>query len=843
MMSRFLDGKPTMLDAFNWIRAIALAVAHLGTWNCPVVHSSELDSPKESASAIEHFETEIRPVLVQHCLQCHGATKQEGGLRLDSRNAILEGGDSGPAANVGRAELSLLIEAMRYESFEMPPAHPLPEKVVLEFERWLDNGMAWPNNAEPIRRTMQITEEDRRWWAFQPLAQVEPPENRNEWTHNPIDQFVLGRLHSQGMQPAPEASAETLIRRLYFDLIGMPPSLEEIDAFLEDEDPRAWERLVDRLLDDSRFGEHWGRHWLDLVRYSESDGWNQDAYRPHIWRYRDYVVQALNSDKPYPRFVLEQLAGDEIDEDNPNHFAAVGFLRLGIYEYNQRDARGLWNDIVNEMTDVAGDAFLGMSMACARCHDHKFDPVLQTDYFQLRAFFEPVIWRDDLVAATQEEKLEYAEKLATWEAATTDLRSEIERLLEPYNSRKWESTVDKFPLDIQACFHMPVEERTSWQHQMAYLVSRQFLEEGGGPLKNMSKEDKARHEELKKSLAAFDRLKPEALPPLMTATDFGGIRSPTRIPDRRDTVIAPGFLTVMQEHDYATQLTKTMLPLSDSAHRAKTSGRRTALARWIGDPNNPLTHRVMVNRIWQFHFGRGLVATPNDFGRQGQRPTHPELLDWLTAKFIADGWSMKKLHKSIVMSSTWKQSCEHPLAREYQSKDPHENLLWRANVRRLSAEQIRDSMLAISGELDSRIGGPSVETDVPRRSIYLKSFRNKNDTFLHGFDVANGLKSVAVRDTTTTPIQSLLLINGTYALARADALADRLTSIPFVDAADQLDTAIRMVWGRSPDSQEFERAMHFLDPTINEDGHTIAPETLIDFCHVLFNSNQFMYVE
>lgn len=804
---------------------------------CSVGSLRAQDESGEAAEA--HFETEIRPILVSKCIQCHGEKKQEGGLRLDTLEGILAGGESGAALEKGRPAASLLIEALKYESVEMPPSGQLSDKVIRQFETWVAGGAVWPESMELREQTGVISAEDRQWWAFQPLAETRPPTiEADQWSANEIDRFVLHKLKEQGMEPAPQADRATLARRLFFDLLGVSPSVGELESFLQNAADNAWEQLVDKLLDDPRYGEHWARYWLDLVRYSESDGWNQDAYRPHIWRYRDYVVNSLNSDKPYPDFVLEQLAGDEIMGDDPEHLIAAGFLRLGIYEYNQRDSRGLWNDILNETTDVAGDVFLGMSMACARCHDHKFDPIPQRDYFKLRAFFEPVTWRDDLVAATNQEKQAYAEQLAIWEEATAEIRSEIERLLEPYNRKKWLSTVDKFPLDIQACFHMPVEDRTAWQHQMAYLVSRQFMEEGGGPLKDMKKEDKATHEALLEELKAFEHLKPRPLPSLMTATDFGGVLSPTVIPGDRDREpIQPGYLAAMTTEDRADAAL-----LAAEVVQANTSGRRTALAQWIGSAENPLTTRVIVNRVWQQHFGQGLVATPSDFGAQGQRPTHPALLDWLTRSFIAEGWSLKRLHKQIVMSATWRQSSEHLHAKEYAALDPAESLLWRARVRRLRAEQIRDAMLSASGELNPQVGGPSVEEHEPRRALYVKSFRNKNDTFLHGFDIANGLQSVAVRDNTTTPTQALLLFNGEYALQRAKHMAQRLMAEADRDPAEVVRDAFRLTWAREPDFAEMQDALNFVVAHLGEDSHLDAGK-LADLCHILFNSNQFLYID
>lgn len=797
-----------------------------------------MSAPPEGESPNAHFEQHIRPILVTKCLKCHGERKQEGKLRLDSREAMLKGGESGPSIVPGETTESLLIEAIKYESFEMPPTGQLSAKEISQFELWIATGAAWPENVGTLREDSGlISPADREWWAFQPIQMPDVPVDPNDnWSRNEIDRFVHARFVEQGMEPAPQADRNTLVRRLYFDLLGLPPTPDEIDAFVNDDSPEAWEKLIDRLLDDKRYGEHWARYWLDLVRYAESDGWNQDAFRPHLWRYRDYVVNSFNSDKPYPEFVRQQLAGDEIQEDNPEHLAAASYLRLGIYEYNQRDARGHWNDIMNEMTDVTADVFLGMGMACARCHDHKFDPLLQRDYFKLQAFFEPISWRDDIVGATRAEQAAYQEKLAVWEEATKAIREQIDAMLKPYYDRKWKSTAEKFPLEIQACFYKPVEERTSWENQMAYLITRQFEEEGGGPLKGIKKEDEEKLEALNEQLATFDKLKPKPLPLLMTATDFAGTPAATTIPDAEDeTPIEPGFLAVLSEQPVGQP--PTFPELSQS------TGRRTALAEWIGRADNPLTTRVIVNRIWQEHFGQGIVSTANDFGHLGQLPTHPELLDWLTVTFVEDGWSIKRLHKRILLSATWQQSAYHPQADDYQKRDPAESLLWRARIRRLKAEQIRDAMLAISGELQAQFGGPSVDGKTPRRALYVKTIRNTPDLFLAAFDVANGLKSVAERNSTTTPTQSLMMINGDYALGRGQKMAARLEKDEFANADEMLRYAMLLAWGREPTDSELSSAHHFIAAAIAEGQWTYDHERLVDFCHVLFNSNEFLYVD
>ncbi len=823
------------------LRGLGLNVAlSVGCWFAVVfvllsANSANAEAPAPNSDAF--FETHVRPILATKCVKCHGESRQKSGLRLDSREAMLLGGDTGAAVVPGDLNASLMAEAIRYEGLEMPPDAPLSDAEVEYLTAWIAAGAAWPEHGEPLREvTDLITEADRAWWAFQPVVKPQvPARDGDTWSRNAIDRFVYARLRDADMTPAPRASKEKLVRRLYFDVVGMPPTPAEVDAFVNDTSPDAYENLVDSLLADPRYGEHWARFWLDLVRYAESDGWNKDSYRPHIWRYRDYVVNSFNDDKPYPRFVREQLAGDEMPGDDPAQLVATGFLRLGIYEYNQRDAKGHWNDIMNETTDVAGDVFLGLSMACSRCHDHKFDPILQKDYFRLRAFFEPIIWRDDIVGATEAEQSTWQHQQTEWEAAAADIRAQLDALCEPYYDRKWDSTVDKFPLDIQDCFNTPVEERKSWDHQMAYLIGRQFEEEGEPALKSMTEEDKAAYDALLVKLAEFDDLKPKPLPALMTAADFPGEVSPTVIPgDETKSPVPPGFLKVM-EPPGASGLELPEVPES--------TGRRTALAEWIADPDNPLTTRVIVNRIWQQHFGQGIVPTASDFGRLGEKPTHPEQLNWLTATFVENGWHFKPIHKMILMSATWQQSALHPRAAEYQAKDPGEELLWRARVRRLKAEQIRDAVLLASGELDCTIGGPSVDATEPRRALYVKVFRNSPNELLHAFDAAAGLTSVSQRNITTTPLQALLLINGEYPLARSATMAERIANGGYETREQKLAQTFRLTWGREPTYAEMVRARSFVRENVDTAWPDVAHEKLTDLCHVLINSSEFLYVD
>ncbi|MDG2382537.1 MAG: PSD1 and planctomycete cytochrome C domain-containing protein [Pirellulaceae bacterium] len=790
-----------------------------------------------SAELESEFEQQIRPLLVANCIKCHGAAKQEGELRLDSRSGLLAGGASGSAIVPGSPSESLLIRALKHDGLEMPPEKSLATREVEAFVSWIRNGAVWPDNLPPLRTAAnQIANEDRAWWSFQPIqppnVPVDPSDN---WSRNPIDRFVYQRLQQHSMRPAPMASPTLLVRRLYFDLLGLPPTPKQLDDFFKDDESVRWERLIDQLLSESAYGEHWARYWLDLVRFAESDGWKQDAYRLHIWRYRDYVVKSFNQDKPYPEFVREQLAGDELNPNNPDSLAATGYLRLGIYEYNQRNARAHWNDILNELTDVTGDVFLGMGMACARCHDHKFDPLLQTDYFRLRAFFEPMVWRDDRTYATDLEKTVFHRRDAAWQHATKSLRQQIDELVRPYQDRKQKATIDKFPLEIQACIQKPAEDRTSWEHQMVYLIERQFIEEGNSPLKSLSKDDQETYDQLQQKLVDFESLKPEALPNLMSVSDSRGSISPTVVPGGSTPIsVEPGFLTVLE-----TDAPNTV----GTPHNSHTSGRRAALAEWIGHADNPLTSRVIVNRVWQQHFGQGIVKSVNDFGQLGDLPSHPELLDWLASQFVESGWSFKHLHKLILTSSTWRQAVEHPEAMRYEQIDPAENLLWRARVRRLNAEQIRDAMLTVSGELEIGVGGPSEDQNSSRRALYIKSFRNTPNELLHAFDQANGLKSEPQRNRTTTAVQSLLMINGEFTLERADAFARRVTADESLTANQAVNVAFRLAWGRLPDDHEREQALRFVGLETNARELSEHLDRWSDLCHVLLNSNEFLYVD
>ena len=767
------------------------------------------DTPDPEGSAF--FEQKIQPILEDHCFKCHShsADKIKGGLVLDSREAALTGGDTGPAIVPGDAAKSLLIEAVAYtnEDLQMPPkGKKLTDAQIALLTEWVKKGAPWKAGTGQKMTTRgkgKITEEDRRWWSFQPLAKVEPPQVADGgWCANEIDRFVFKTLAANGLTPAPPANPEQLIRRLYFDITGLPPTTAEVDAFSTDSirNPKsAIPNLLDRLLASPRYGEHWARHWLDLARYAESDGFRIDDYRPHAWRYRDYVIQAFNDDKPYDRFVQEQLAGDEIFPGNPQALLATGFLRHGIYEYNNRDVAGQWTGMLNDVTDVAGDVFLGLGMQCARCHDHKFDPILQKDYYRLQAFFAPLLLPYDVKVGSLQEQADYQAALRVWEEKTADLRAQIAAIEEPAREKEAKEVVGKFPPETQEIVLKPAGERTPWENQIADLAFRQVIYEWNRLINKMRGADKDRIVALQKQLAAFDSEKPEPLPTVLSARDVGRKAPPVFIPKKQNLGdIEPGFPSVLDEK-----------PAVISATLPDSTGRRAALARWLTAPENPLTARVIVNRVWQYHFGRGLVGTSSDFGKLGDKPSHPELLDWLTQRFIADGWSFKKLHRLILTSATYRQSAIHN-SQSAISLDPENLLLWRASTRRLDAEQVRDAILATTGELKPDAGGPSVDVSVPRRSVYTKVLRNTRDALLDVFDSPEGFSSTAQRNTTTTPTQSLMMINSPWSLERARAFADRVKRESSSDDARRIEDAYRIALGRAPTAAERGGALKFL---------------------------------
>ena len=642
---------------------------------------------------------------------------------------------------------------------------------------------------------LKITEKDRSYWAYKPLTKPLPPQlNEDNWSQHPVDKFILRKLKENQLLPSQPAHRRDLIRRAYFDLTGLPPKPQEVEAFVNNKDPQAYENLIDKLLASPRYGERWGRHWLDLVRYAESDGYRGDFYRTEAYKYRDYVIRSFNKDKSYKQFVMEQLAGDEIAPEDPDALIATGFMRLPIYEWNQRDTETHWETILQDVTDVTADVFLGTGLQCAKCHDHKFDPILRKDYYALKAFFAPMIWRDDVPIAGTKDK----ERKNSWEKAQESNLQKLAEIEAPHRAKAYKKAIIRFPKNIQEIMKIKEEERTPYQKQMAYLVMRQaYYEWNRFPAKKkIEKEQKALFKTINKGKVK--------LPKGMTASDVGSTAPPTKIPGNEKD-IQPGFMTVL--YPEGADVDAKIFPV-----KAKNStGRRTALAKWITSPNNQLTNRVIVNRIWQYHFGRGLAGNPNDFGKLGEKPTHPELLDWLTQRFIEMGWRFKPMHKMIMMSETYKQSSINKHLSRYMKIDPQNKLLWRMTSRRLEAEAIRDSILAVSGELKFRsTNKPSISGNSPERSVFIKVVRNEKDEFLNAFDWADGFASNAVRNVTTTPVQSLLMINGGWVQKRSQAFSKKLISKHNEDSAKIINELYQTAYGRTPEKEELSLGQEFI---------------------------------
>ncbi|KLU02364.1 putative transmembrane protein [Rhodopirellula islandica] len=742
-----------------------------------------------SVATRDQFEQHVRPMLLSSCIKCHDDNKQEGGLNLTTLEGLLRGGDTGPAIVPGNPDESLLLEALRYESFEMPPSGPLEDSMVEGIAAWVAAGADWPNGLQ-LKKISKIDEHDRDWWCFQPVGDPSVPEVDDKgWCRNEIDHFVFQRLAEDNVHPASEAERTKLARRVHFSLTGLPPDDET--AWLLESEEGWYETLVEQLLDGSAYGENQARYWLDLVRYADSDGYNADHSRPEAHHYRDYVVRSFNEDKPYDRFVMEQLAGDEVDPGNKDALIGTMFLRHWIYEYNQRDVEGQWAQILNDVTETTADVFLAQGLKCARCHDHKFDPLLQRDYYALRSFFTPLLPREDQPIGDVETRAKHFEQQKVWEEATADIRQrlyEIERLV--LLKKAGGQGFKMFTKELQSLAASRRHEITPYEYQIVSLMMRQLVLKPEELPKSLEEEQEAERQALLNQLAEFDHLKPEPLPTMkFVASDVGPVAPPTFIPDLNDdTPIEPAFPLVLEDEQ----------PEIQPPHEAlQSTGRRTALANWIACEDNPVTARVMVNRVWQQHFGRGLVENASDFGHLGTPPSHPELLDWLARRFMEDGWSLKKLHRLILTSATYRQSSERPMDDQLATLDPQNILLWRQNPRRLFGEEIHDCLMTASGEM-----GPG------KRAIYKNVKRNALDPLLAVFDFPDRVESRGKRHRTTTSPQSLLMMNNPWMHDRSKNLLKNAGSMSLDSLVEE---AYQRLYFRKPSPEELELASAFVE--------------------------------
>jgi hypothetical protein len=694
----------------------------------------------------------------------------------------------------------------------------------------------------------EFTAMQKKWWAFQPVTRPAPPA-AGDWAKTDIDRFILAKLSEKGISPNPPADRVTLIRRVTQDLIGLPPTPEEVQAFVSDPSPQAFEKVVDRLLASPHYGERWARHWLDLARYADSEGFKSDETRPNAWRYRDYVIRSFNADKPYDRFVKEQIAGDELFPGDSDALIATGFNRNFPDESNAANIMQRRQELLNDITDVVGYTFLGLTVACARCHDHKFDPILQKDYYRLQAFFANTAIHDEAPLSTPAERQAYAEKRRVWEAATAEIRGEMEALLKPARARFYAERMSRFPAEIQEVLQMDPAARNPYQWQMAVKALPQVTFSDEAVAARLKGEAKTRYRELQAELAKFDPLKPADLPVAQTMVDHGAEAPKTHVLSQGAwnvplEEVQPGFPTILDPAD------AKISPVNGS------TGRRAALANWLADPKNPLTARVMVNRVWHYHFGRGLVSTPSDFGVMGERPVNRELLDYLAATFVEDGWSIKKLHRRILLSAVYQQSSEYNAASA--AIDPENKLQWRWSRRRLDSEAIRDSMLAVAGVLNRKMYGPGVFPPLPpgmvtrggwkdaedpseavRRSVYIFVRRNTRYPMMEAFDMPDTHESCARRNHTISAMQALELINNQLVADWAAAMARRVGNDEGLTDEARIDRAWRLAYSRPASGAERESAKSFLA----KQAAAGSASPLADLCQALMNSNEFLYID
>jgi len=760
----------------------------------------------------QQFEARVAPLLAKACLECHSPTQKQGGLDLTTLKGALAGGARGPGLVPGKPEASWVWK--RVASGEMPPKHPLTAAERGVLKQWIAAGAPWSDGAiDPLRYSSE-----RRagydWWSLQPVSQPPlPAVKQKSWPITPVDRFVLAKLEAAGLKPSPPAERAVLIRRLYFDMLGLPPRPDEVDAFVQDRRSDAYERLVDGVLASPHYGERWARHWLDVIRFGESQGFERNKLRPNAWKYRDWVVDALNTDLPYDEFVRLQIAGDVLRPDDPLAVIASGFLVMGPYDYTVYTAVSPMMRAVGREEELEGlvgtvtQTFLGLTVNCARCHDHKFDPISQKEYYRVAAALGGTYHgpeRDSLSAAgkvaTQQERDRLTARVAAFRARLAILNDAI----------------------------LTADERERIVSELALTESRSRLL-AGGPT----------HVTVPQAPGVFH---------VLARGDFRA----------KGEAVAPGGVAALTGPAAEWGL-KQDAPEPD---------RRKALAAWLTDPKNPLTARVMVNRVWSYHFGAGLVPTPSDFGFNGGLPSHPELLDWLASNFIAGvggqgsgarresfsshamGWSVKKLHRLLLLSATYRQSSRPVPAAK--ARDAENRLLWRHNPQRLAAESLRDAALSVSGELNPALGGPgfrdwtmksngdnevytvfdAVGPEFNRRTLYRMVVRSGGSPLLDGFDCPDPSVATPKRTVTTTPLQALSLLNNKFMEHVAGKWAAKLQRDAPSGTPAQVTLAYRQAFARPPNPDEIRFAETFA-----------AKHGLPQLCLVLLNTNEFLYVD
>jgi len=775
-----------------------------------------------------YFTREVQPILQKSCLGCHGVGARLSGLDLSSRKAALQGGTRGAAFVAGSASKSVLYQMVTgVRTPQMPPTGKLSPAAAAVLKKWLDAGAPYAD--APV-----TTAQKQIWWAFKPPVRPPVPTfgsvsagkthtvaltgkpaavfSPAAWIRNPIDAFVLQKLRAGGLNPSPRASKVTLIRRATMDLVGLPPTPEEVRAFLADTSPQAYEKLVDRLLASPQYGERWGRHWLDVVRYADSGGFEGDRDRPYAWRYRDYVISAFNTDKPFDQFVREQIAGDEIAPTSTEALVATGYLAVGPQDIVMQNPKNR-SDELDDLVSTTGAAFLGLTTACARCHDHKYDPIKQTDYYRLQAVFAATERRDVDIPTPAERK--------TYDDLTAEI-TPLQQKIDGLRNASIKALVAKGvakPTDMQIIAAFSETEHKQWDTLLAQIAALTF-----------------KRGELPKAQIVTDQGKTFPVSHVM-------IRG---VADHLGDEVKPGSICALPGGDFN---------VGPEAATEKTTGRRRALAEWLVSKSNPLTARVFLNRVWRQHFGRGIVNSPSNFGVSGDLPTHPELLDWLAVTYMENGWHLKPIQRMILLSNTYQQDS---ILRDAAAKaDPQNRLLWRMPVKRLEGEAVRDSILCVSGALNREMGGPPVYPPVDpslradtfqgpnwkdgedgpstwRRSVYVKVKRSLLLPELEVFDCPEITYTVAARNISTTPLQALTLQNSPFVLHQSELFAARVAKEAGADPAHQIDRAYQLAVCRPPTAQEKALSLAYLQKR--------GATGLQDFCHALFSLNEFVYV-
>ncbi len=777
-------------------------------------------------------------VLEKRCLQCHGEQMAMGGLKLVSRDQLLKGGAHGAAATPGKAAESLLIKAVNREGkLAMPPGPKLPDAEIATLREWIDGGAEWP-------KTLAARKTATDWWAFKKPNRPAVP---NIAAKNPIDAFILEKIKKAGLETAAPASKLALLKRATYDLHGLPPTAEQLKTFLADNSPQAWERMIDTLLDSPRYGEKWGRHWLDLVRYGDTSGFEQDPYALEAFRYRDYVIKSFNEDKPYDRFTKEQLAGDELFPDDADSRMGTGYFRVG----PNRDMLFKVEDLnviekLTDYVDTTSTVFLGLTTACARCHDHKFDPIPQRDFYRMQAVFQPVV--NDRIFLEYNSGRNYDLNWNGREFRLRQLTEQIDQLFKPYRDRIGKQKTEKLPADVQAALKLKPEDRTADQQLLA-LAATPKTKAGDEEVRNaLSQADAEKlHGYEKRLVSMFTGYGPPPMAP--GVIDVGREAPRTYVAQRgnwenRGEEVHPGFLTALGGGDIPE-------PPIDS----KSTLRRKAFAEWLASADNPMFAKVMANRIWMYHFGNPLLGTPSDFGTRSGQPSHPELLDWLATEFAGRKWSIKAMHRLIMTSEAYQRSTD--ASDKARASDPQNLLLSHMNRRRLLSEEIRDSVLQVSGNLNLKMGGVPVvvplqseelygmignpqnnwsvtpnKQEHTRRSIYLLTRRTFKQPMMEAFDSPDGVASCARRNESTTAPQSLAMLNSAFMLQQSQILSAK---------AKTVDDMWHRVLGRAPSEAERKAAEAFVAKQTATAG---SPESAMsELARSLLNLNEFLYVD